>query len=563
MCTRLLLTSMLCLCASLAAQPSSGGSGGSQTPGGGGTSGPPPSSTNTYTVSSAADGYVDLPSPVTLALGDDDLSAPLPLGGYTIRYFGKSYDQFRIGSNGYILIGAGAGTTATSFQQAGAVAPFWADLVPGAGQIGYELGVEGILVVEWRDVSVRDNGMTGNFAVRMQLHINLVTSAIEFRYAQPTNGLPGPTTANANSVSVSDLVGVTTLIVPGEDAGYVATDGSVVAWPAGRMIRYLEYGPQGNADPVRVDSSSVLPQATPGAAYLFQFAASGAGGNYVWLPRAGTSLPVGWQLSQPGELSISPAHAVVGVYTFWINAYSNMHQDGKYFQLVIADPLAITSTSPLPAGTENSPYSHAFQATGGVGPYTWTAASLPTGWTLDAAGVLAAPAASVVAGQYSFSVTVADTQVPPSTFTLPCVVDIVTQGAPLVFTTTLPVGAEGTAYSHQFTAAGGYPAYTFSAAGLPAGFSMATTGLLTAPAASVVAGTFQFHATVEDTQANSTTSPFTLLVAGAGDSSGSPTKSGSNGGCASQSGSLGWTTIAVLIALLVVVTRRTLKRHDV
>lgn len=561
--TKFLLTSMLCLCASLAAQPSSGGSSGSQTPGGGGTSGPPPSSTNTYTVSSAADGYVDLPSPVTLSLGDDDLSAPFVLGAYTIRYFGKSYDQFRIGSNGYILIGSGAGTTATSFQQAGAIAPFWADLVPAAGQIGYELGVEGILVVEWRDVSVRDNGTTGSFAVRMQLRINLVTSAIEFRYAQPTNGLPGPTAANANSVSVSDLVGVTTLIVPGKDAGFVATDGSVVAWPAGRMIRYLEYGPQGNTDPVRVDSSSVLPQATPGATYLFQFAASGAGGNYVWLPRAGTSLPAGWQLSQPGELSISPAHAVVGVYTFWINAYSNMHQDGKYFQLVIADPLAITNTSPLPAGTENSPYSHAFQATGGVGPYTWTAASLPTGWTLDAAGVLSAPAGSVVAGQYSFSVTAADTQIPPSSFTLPCVVDVVAQGAPLVFTTILPVGTEGIAYSHQFTAAGGYPAYTFSAVGLPAGFAMDTSGLLTAPAASVVAGLFHFNATVEDTQANITTSPFTLLVAGAGGNSGSPTKSSAGSGCASGGSGLGWMLMMMVLAALVVVTRRTQKRSDV
>lgn len=554
---RLLIVALICAGSALAAQPSSGGSSGSSTPVGGGTSGPPPSSTNTYTVSAAADGYVDLPSPVNVALGDDDLSAPISLNGGLIRYFGKNYDQFRVGSNGYILIGTGAGTTATSFVQAGAIAPFWADLVPAAGEIGFELSIEGVLIVEWHNVDVRVNGTTGTYAVRMQLHINLLTSVIEFRYADPTDGLAGPVSSTANTISVADLAGVTSLVVPGDDPGFVAADGTVTAWPSGRMIRFTEYGPQGNSNPVRVDSSSMLPQATPGGAYQFQFTASGASGSYDWLPRAGTSLPAGWQLSLPGLLTISPGHAVAGVYTFWVNAFSGMLQDGKYFQLVIADPLTITSSSPLPAGTENTAYAHTFAATGGVGPYSWTAVGLPTGWSLDAAGNLDAPAGSVMPGQYSFSVTVSDTQVPPATATLPCVLDVVALGAPLVFTTTLPAALPGVDFSHAFTAAGGFPGYTFSATGLPAGFSMSPSGVLSAPGASVITGTYHFDATVEDTQSNVTTSPFTLQVAGSGGTAGTLPGSSGGQGCTTGTGGRSWALLLMsLLAIVALIARR-------
>ncbi len=484
------------------------------------------------------------------------------LGGYTLRYFGQTYGQFRVGSNGYILIGNGAATTSTTPLQAGAVAPYWADLMPAAGQIGYELSIEGVLIVEWRDVDVRVGGATGTYAVRMQAHINCVTAAIEFRYAQPTNGLAGPTSTTPHTVSVSDLAGVTTLVVAGTDAGYVETDGAVMNWPTGRRIRYVENGPMGNGNPVRIESSSVLPQATPGSAYQNQFTSAGGSTSHNWLPRVTTTLPQGWTLTLSGALTIDAAYANAGVYLFWLNAYGTNHQDGKYFSLVIADPLVITTTSPLPAGTENSPYALAFQAGGGIAPYTWSASGLPAGWSIDAAGNLTAPAASVIQGQYNFTVTVADAQVLPVKTTLPCAIDIVLQGAPLVITTTaLTTGVAGVAYGHQFTAAGGYPGYTWSAGNLPAGWTMDAGGLLSAPATAVASGSYGITATVEDTQQNATTNPFTVLIAGTNGGSGMSVGSGSSSGCSSGDHGAGWLIMLALAAALV--TNRAAKRRCV
>ncbi|MCC7509791.1 MAG: hypothetical protein IT464_10485 [Planctomycetes bacterium] len=549
---RLFSLLLLCFGTVLSGQASGSGSG---TPNpGGGTSGPPPTATNTYTVSSAADGYVDLPAPTALTLADDDLTAWMSLGGYTLRYFGKTYGQFRVGSNGYILIGNGAATTSTSPQQAGAIAPYWADLAPAAGQIGYELSVEGILIVEWRDVDVRVGGATGTYAVRMQAHINCVTAAVEFRYAQPTNGLAGPTSGTAGTVSVSDLAGITTLVVPGTDAGFVETDGSVSTWPTGRRIRYIENGPMGNGEPVRIESSSVLPQATPGSAYQHQFTSAGGSATHNWLPRVTTSLPQGWTLSLSGALTIDAAYATTGVYLFWLNAYGTQLQDGKYFMLVIADPLVIMTTSPLPAGTENSPYSLAFQASGGIAPHTWSASGLPAGWNIDTAGNLTAPPASVIQGQYNFSVTVADAQALPVQVTLPCVIDIVLQGAPLVITTTgLAPGVEGVAYSHQFTAAGGYPGYTWSASNLPAGWTMDVGGVLSAPPSAVASGTYNFSAIVEDTQLNTTSSPFTVLIASTSTGPGPNVGANSSSGCSTGGSGPGWLILLGLVAALVTI----------
>jgi hypothetical protein len=60
----------------------------------------------------------------------------------------------------------------------------------------------------------------------------------------------------------------------------------------------------------------------------------------------------------------------------------------------------------------------------------------------------------------------------------------------------LPNGTAGTAYSESFSAAGGVAPYTWSAAGLPAGWQMSTTGQLTA--STQQPGTYNFDVTVTD-----------------------------------------------------------------
>src|SRR5262245_60532751 len=71
-------------------------------------------------------------------------------------------------------------------------------------------------------------------------------------------------------------------------------------------------------------------------------------------------------------------------------------------------PLAIATTT-LPAAGQNVPYSSAFQASGGSGPYAWaldTGSALPSGLSLSSTGTLSGTPTTL--GTYSFSVVVTD-----------------------------------------------------------------------------------------------------------------------------------------------------------
>lgn len=71
--------------------------------------------------------------------------------------------------------------------------------------------------------------------------------------------------------------------------------------------------------------------------------------------------------------------------------------------------LSFVSTM-IPAAQENVPYSVALSATGGTGPYTWTASGLPVGLYIDPnSGVISGTPSAGSAGAYSIAVTVTDT----------------------------------------------------------------------------------------------------------------------------------------------------------
>ncbi|HWG75152.1 MAG TPA: putative Ig domain-containing protein [Acidimicrobiales bacterium] len=83
-----------------------------------------------------------------------------------------------------------------------------------------------------------------------------------------------------------------------------------------------------------------------------------------------------------------------------------------------ATPLSVTTTSPLPAATQNAVYSDTLAATGGTSPYTWALASgstLPAGLALSAAGVISGT--PTVTGTFTFGVTATDSATPAGTAT--------------------------------------------------------------------------------------------------------------------------------------------------
>jgi hypothetical protein len=97
--------------------------------------------------------------------------------------------------------------------------------------------------------------------------------------------------------------------------------------------------------------SSLLPDATRGVAYAFQFTVSGGSGGYEWavvdIPRCGgfgaycapgTGLPPGLSLSQAGLLQGTPATS--GDFTFWVNVSDNTGASGYWLYALHVRPSA-------------------------------------------------------------------------------------------------------------------------------------------------------------------------------------------------------------------------------
>lgn len=144
----------------------------------------------------------------------------------------------------------------------------------------------------------------------------------------------------------------------------------------------------------------------------------------------------------------------------------------------------------------------------------------------------------------------------------------VAQPAPVTIMTapTLPAGVQDTAYSVQLAATGGVAPYTWldssqtmTGLALPAGWDLSPSGLLSAAAADVVAGSFAFDITVQDQSVGgSDTRQFFVTIAPAGGGGGGgpgPGGSmgglggGSGGGCAAGAGGLGVLWLLALVAM--------------
>ena len=139
-------------------------------------------------------------------------------------------------------------------------------------------------------------------------------------------------------------------------------------------------------------------------------------------------------------------------------------------------PLALTTSSPMPTGTENVAYSETLTATGGDGSYTWAmfnSTTLPAGLALNTA-----------TGEISGTPTVADTtnfevEVTSAGATATKALSItIGHPAPSVTTTSpMPNGMVSIAYSETLTATGGDGSYTwamFNSTTLPAGLALNT-----------------------------------------------------------------------------------------
>lgn len=163
--------------------------------------------------------------------------------------------------------------------------------------------------------------------------------------------------------------------------------------------------------------------------------------------------------------------------------------------LTVSVPALAINTSSLPGGKEGSAYSAAVSGSGGVPAYIWSASGLPAGLTMSSStgAISGTPSAN---GTFPVTVTLQDTLSAQVQKVLSLAI-----AAPdlIISTASLPGGAQGSAYSATVAGSGGVPAYTWSAAGLPAGLTMSSAGVISGtPSAS---GTFTVNVRLSDSAA--------------------------------------------------------------
>jgi streptogramin lyase len=270
--------------------------------------------------------------------------------------------------------------------------------------------------------------------------------------------------------------------------------------------------------PLTITTNSPLPEGTEAIPYSVTLTATGGIAPYSWSLLSG-SLPNGLNLNvSTGKISGTPT--VDSTFNFTVevtDSYSPAHTTSKSFTLVInpIPPLLITTTS-LPDGALNVPYSASLQAEGGVAPYTWSLTSgvLPDGLSLASNGTISGtPTAE---GDFTFTVTVEDSNSPADSalkdFTI-TVTDVPPEPLEIV-TDYLYNGMVGRAYNQQIEITGGTPVFIWSvvsgAGDLPPGLTLNQDGTITGmPTAR---GKYQFTVQVIDGKAQSETAQLQIII---------------------------------------------------
>ena len=165
-------------------------------------------------------------------------------------------------------------------------------------------------------------------------------------------------------------------------------------------------------------------------------------------------------------------------------------------------PRVTISTNALPNGTAGVAYSAPITATWGVAPYNITVSGLPAGLSFNGANITGVPS---VVGAFTLTATAVDAVAVSTSKSL----SLTIVAPPISFAPVLPNGTVGVAYAAALSATGGYGAFSYTAAGLPAGLALAGNVISGTP---TTAGAFAVTLTATDGTGTTLTSVVTLTI---------------------------------------------------
>ena len=238
-------------------------------------------------------------------------------------------------------------------------------------------------------------------------------------------------------------------------------------------------------------------------AYSATLAGLGGIAPYQW---AISGLPSGLELNAAtGEITGTPSEA--GEFDLVITLTDTQdRQATKNVQLTIHAVVGITTVS-LPAAVVGTDYTAQLAASGGTPGYSWSAATLPDGLSLDAdtGAITGNPTAT---GTTWVAFTVTDGHGKTDILDL----SITINPAVHITTTTLPAGVVDTTYPETtLEAADGNGSYTWSSTTLPAGLTLTTAGVLTGTP--TTDATTDITVTVTDAAGKTAQANFTIVIA--------------------------------------------------
>ncbi|MEK6323666.1 MAG: putative Ig domain-containing protein [Acidobacteriota bacterium] len=262
-------------------------------------------------------------------------------------------------------------------------------------------------------------------------------------------------------------------------------------------------------------SPGALPVAALGVPYRYELKATAGSAPYNWSQKKRKkfgAFPDGISLSADGILAGTPTAQGVSNFTLIVTD-ATAKQASKPLTLEVGPPPPplLIRTEFLPQALQGFSYNALLEASGGLGPYTWTieTGALPDGLTMSGAGVISGRAST--AGASSFVVRVKDSLGTSSTKSLFL---IVAQPPPplVIQTISLPDTTAERAYSQTLQATGGVPPYTWSIASgsLGAGLNISAAGTISGTPTSP--GTSVFVVRVTDSAQQAVTRTLAISV---------------------------------------------------